>query len=537
MKAIFSGRYSHGLSFRNLLGIACALAFLLFGVVQVSHAAQVAEVNIDAGGVCVSPAVADDVVSMTLRVSGPQGETIFDERSDGTSICWFPSAGMPEGLFTYEVFIATGSGEVDLEDDPNGVNPTQLLSQSGTIRIEGGSLQIVPYPQPDKNAEAISGPEKATGLLASMANRLLDWLIPSAEAADLTASSSQPTIYFQDTGTGFYEWWLHTDSTYFRVRCWDGSSWTYPFYLGDNTPDNSLYIETTTGDIGLGTATPAEELHIVATYPSIRLDNGSSSRWDIEQSADDLRFYNVTDGVEAMTIEDANNYVGIGHANPYAPLHVYRNDGHAKILVQEGSTNTESTMYELINNGGVRFNFENRTANTLWSFFNRDDGQLAIGRPAVPGSEFLLSKTGNLTIKGSYYQGSSRAWKENIEPVDRRVVLDKLATLPIMSWNYKSEDSGDRHIGPMAEDFYSAFGLGRDDKHLAPQDLASVAVAASQQLYAEVQNKEERIQELESQVSELKEQMSSLQQMFNKLVLSGSFGNTVASLEGGKQAR
>ena len=42
-------------------------------------------------------------------------------------------------------------------------------------------------------------------------------------------------------------------------------------------------------------------------------------------------------------------------------------------------------------------------------------------------------------------------------------VLERLAGLSIQSWSYKTEDSI-RHIGPTAEDFYAAFGLGSDDK-------------------------------------------------------------------------
>ena len=53
---------------------------------------------------------------------------------------------------------------------------------------------------------------------------------------------------------------------------------------------------------------------------------------------------------------------------------------------------------------------------------------------------------------------------ENVETIAPQEVLKKLAEIPIQTWNYKSEDSAIRHMGPMAQDFYGAFGLGNTDK-------------------------------------------------------------------------
>jgi trimeric autotransporter adhesin len=62
-------------------------------------------------------------------------------------------------------------------------------------------------------------------------------------------------------------------------------------------------------------------------------------------------------------------------------------------------------------------------------------------------------------------------------------VLEKVARMPITSWSYKAEQPSIRHIGPMAQDFYSAFGLGLDDEHISTIDEGGVALAAIQGLY------------------------------------------------------
>ena len=96
---------------------------------------------------------------------------------------------------------------------------------------------------------------------------------------------------------------------------------------------------------------------------------------------------------------------------------------------------------------------------------------------------------------------SDRALKDNFAPADGRAVLDRLAAIPITTWNYKSQDPAIRHIGPVAQDFYAAFGVGEDDKHIATIDADGVALAAIQGLYRVVQEKDVRIAGLEARLA------------------------------------
>ncbi len=66
------------------------------------------------------------------------------------------------------------------------------------------------------------------------------------------------------------------------------------------------------------------------------------------------------------------------------------------------------------------------------------------------------------------------------------------------TWNYRSQDAAIRHIGPVAQDFYAAFGVGEDDRHISTIDADGVALAAIQGLYQVVQQKETRIADLGS---------------------------------------
>ena len=87
--------------------------------------------------------------------------------------------------------------------------------------------------------------------------------------------------------------------------------------------------------------------------------------------------------------------------------------------------------------------------------------------------------------------------------MDGRELLARLATIPIQKWNYKADDSSVRHIGPMAQDFYGAFGVGGSDRTIHMVDGNGVALASIQALYQMVQEKDQRIAALESRLEEL----------------------------------
>ena len=82
-------------------------------------------------------------------------------------------------------------------------------------------------------------------------------------------------------------------------------------------------------------------------------------------------------------------------------------------------------------------------------------------------------------------------------------VLAKVAGLPITRWHY-TNDTATPHLGPVAQDFHTAFGLGADDKHIADVDEEGVALTAIQGLNQKINAKDAEIQDLKQSVAELK---------------------------------
>jgi hypothetical protein len=144
------------------------------------------------------------------------------------------------------------------------------------------------------------------------------------------------------------------------------------------------------------------------------------------------------------------------------------------------------------------------------------------------GTELMrLDNAGNLTISGSFGPLSDRNAKEHFDSINPREVLAKVSALPISTWNYKT-DPASRHLGPMAQDFYAAFGLGADNKHITTVDADGVTFAAIQGLNEKMESENallrEQLSRQQTQNAELKQRLERLE----KLVLGQ--GRTEARL-------
>jgi len=107
------------------------------------------------------------------------------------------------------------------------------------------------------------------------------------------------------------------------------------------------------------------------------------------------------------------------------------------------------------------------------------------------------------TNGGAWASLSDRNAKNSFSAVDPRAILETLADIDISTWNYNGQDASIRHIGPVAQDFYAAFGVGEDDTHITTVDADGVALASIQGLYAIFQEQEATINALQTRINQL----------------------------------
>jgi hypothetical protein len=143
---------------------------------------------------------------------------------------------------------------------------------------------------------------------------------------------------------------------------------------------------------------------------------------------------------------------------------------------------------------------------------------------ATGGSVWITSTNGTM---GPYFVPGDLGWrsscdrnlKENFKPVDSQAVLERLSRLPITEWNAKAQSPSVRHIGPVAQDFHAAFGLGgNDDKSISSIDECGVALVAIQGLNQKVEDQRAELKSKQAEIDELKQRLARLE----KLVLQSN---------------
>ena len=107
--------------------------------------------------------------------------------------------------------------------------------------------------------------------------------------------------------------------------------------------------------------------------------------------------------------------------------------------------------------------------------------------------------------------------KENFVTADGKEILRRLVAMPISSWSFKGADPTLRSLGPTAQDFFAAFGLGHDDKSIATSNLASVALAAIQGLHRVVEERNATIERQHGEISALRDDLQALRVEVRKL--------------------
>jgi hypothetical protein len=100
-----------------------------------------------------------------------------------------------------------------------------------------------------------------------------------------------------------------------------------------------------------------------------------------------------------------------------------------------------------------------------------------------------------LTNGGTWVNASDKNMKEDFTGVNGIEILQKLRSLEVMKWKYKS--TNEYHIGPTAQDFYSLFQLGLNDKAISTIDPAGILLIA-------VKEQQKQIEELKKEINQLK---------------------------------
>jgi len=212
--------------------------------------------------------------------------------------------------------------------------------------------------------------------------------------------------------------------------------------------------------------------------------SGGASYFAVEDGTNGRTPFRIETGspTHSLYVEDYGR-VGLGTSIPYVELHIVDGDTPTIRLDQDGSSGWTAQRWDIAGNET--------------NFFIRDvTGGSKLPFRIFPGSESesLEIKPTGVEVNVAFSAVSDVNKKTGLMPVNPGITLEKVAALPVTTWSFKADPNGSTHLGPTAQDFYKTFDLGSDDRHIAPLDVAGVALAAIQGLNVKLDATDESIQ-------------------------------------------
>jgi hypothetical protein len=223
-----------------------------------------------------------------------------------------------------------------------------------------------------------------------------------------------------------------------------------------------------------------------------------------------------------------NNTIGIGSSNSVGGVNT---TAIGTDCFASGNNSTAMGNFVSNNNKSGSFIIGDRepNANTSQVFGNDANNQMLMrfvggyklytaGWGSTIGAELLPGSTSWSTL-------SDKRRKENFMLVNGELILEKIKNFNLTTWNYKKQDvKTQRHYGPMAQDFYAAFGtdgLGKIgcDTLINEHDFSSINFIAIQALEKRTQKinvQQQQIENLQKENEILKIRLKKLEKIIYK---------------------
>jgi hypothetical protein len=287
-----------------------------------------------------------------------------------------------------------------------------------------------------------------------------------------------------------------------------------PFTIEAGTRANAIYVDDS-GRVGLGTSTPAEDLHIwYGDTPTIRLHQSGSGwapqTWDVAGNEANFFVRDVTNGSRlpfrikpgapdnSLFINTDGN-VGFGTQSPGGSTKV--NDSTVRLHVYQDNANVKLALE---NANGAAAVFTAAASQTHigsmtdheFRFYVNNDWRMRLNQTSnTKILEMRLGAGGGAYSDGTdWFPSSSREIKENINNLTADEAMEALKGLIPVRYNYKMNKEEAR-VGFIAEDVPEIVAVnGR--KHLNSMDIVAVLTKV-------VQEQQKTISELKAKVEKL----------------------------------
>jgi hypothetical protein len=420
-------------------------------------------------------------------IASPQnGMLVFDT---DTQSYWFRQSGvwvnLSAGGSSYWQLTGAGGNEIKntnaggfWSDNPTGLtNLSTNATNSPTAPISGAGTRLMWIP---------SRSAFRAGTVASSGSGYWDaaniGLFSFATGYNTRAVSSYSTAMgYTTTASGVYSTamgYTSTASGSFSTAMGEGTtaSGSFSTAMGEGTTAGGVY------STAMGAGTTAGGNYSVAIGNGTTASGNSSVAMGVSTTASG--FASTSMGNYVSTNGQAGSFI-IGDSDPY-------NQG--------------------ITYGGAANQFVARFAGGYYFMTCGDTGN---------GSPSTNVRTGMWAGAGSnaWSAISDSAKKEKLLPIDGEGLLHKISKFKLATWNYKGQDPKVfRHYGPMAQDFYAAFGqdgLGTIgcDTLINQADFDGINFTAIQALVKRTEELRTKNEALEDRLAKMEKEWAELRQM------------------------
>jgi hypothetical protein len=321
------------------------------GGVGLAKDLQLARVTPEAGVMTFGTALeTGDVGSMRVRVIGPDGNVVIDEKNGGEPVL-LDASGLPDGFYRYEMWLFTPEEPAPEGHPEEGAIHLLLDRKTEMFEVIGGQLRTFDRQQEESSQDELGARSVESGsFFGRIASAAIDFVFPSAHAApcaspcqvESTSTAELQIISDTDGSTnGPWEWEFEVDAFSGQIRLGELGGIAEPFKVDINAPADSIliegngdvslgdggtFIDASTARIGVGTTTPAETVHVVnISTPGIRLDDTGEGIWTMEENSNDLVFRYL--GTNAISPYLTMRESGTIDFNPAVTLSSFNFDG------------------------------------------------------------------------------------------------------------------------------------------------------------------------------------------------------------------
>ena len=243
----------------------------------------------------------------------------------------------------------------------------------------------------------------------------------------------------------------------------------------------SGYFSTASGNVAtaMGSNTTASGVHALSAGSGTTAVGAQSVALGVSTSATGAHALAMGDGA----IASGGNSVAMGvqsQANGFESvamgLRVYAGGNGSVVLGSDAVTQAAA-------HGSFIF-ADRSTTNDIVSFAPNEFIVRAAGGIGLYTNAATTAGVEMAAGGSSWLVVSDANMKEHFRDLSGEDVLSKIARMPVKEWNYKTQDASIRHVGPTAQDFHAAFGLGENPLRINTIDADGIALAAVRALEA-----------------------------------------------------